>query len=156
MVFEHLMPQDCSQVVPTSKKASLNKNNKTMENKGIITRLSKLTVKETIDKLEQILKQKNITIYLRIDQQAEVAKAGIKLNAIDFLLFGNPQKGGQVMAENPVAAIDLPLKVLAWEDSAHQTWVTYNEAAFIQQRFSLSEEAISLIGIDQIITALLS
>ena len=60
------------------------------------------------------------------------------------------------MAENPVAAIDLPLKVLAWEDAVHQTWVTYNEAAFIQQRFSLSEEAISLIGIDQMITALLS
>jgi len=123
---------------------------------GFITRLSKLTVEETIDKLEQILKQKNVTIYLRIDQQAEAAKAGFQLNAIEFLLFGNPQKGGQVMAENPVAAIDLPLKVLAREDAAHQTWVTYNEAAFIQQRFSLSEEAIRLIGIDQMITALLS
>jgi uncharacterized protein (DUF302 family) len=150
------MRHDCGHVVPIDKKVFSNKNNNTMENKGIITRLSKLTVKAIIDNLEEILKQKNIPIYLRIDQQAEAAKAGIKLNAIEFLLFGNPQKGGKVMAENPVAAIDLPLKVLAWEDSAHQTWVTYNDAAFIQQRFSLSEEAISLIGIDQMITALLS
>ncbi|HEY5327982.1 MAG TPA: hypothetical protein VIJ27_13345, partial [Mucilaginibacter sp.] len=65
------MPHDCGQAVQIAKKAFSNKNNKTMENKGISTRLSKLTVKETIDKLEQILKQKNITIYLRIDQQAE-------------------------------------------------------------------------------------
>ncbi|MET4080634.1 uncharacterized protein (DUF302 family) [Pedobacter sp. UYP30] len=127
-----------------------------MENNGIITRLSKLTVKETIDKLEAILKQKNITIYLRINQQAEAVKAGIKLDAIEFLLFGNPQKGGQVMAEKPEAAIDLPLKVLAWEDSVHKTWVTYNEANFIQQRFSLSEESARLIALDQMITALLS
>jgi len=126
-----------------------------MENKGIVTRLSKFTVKDTADKLEALLQQKNITVYLRINQQEEAAKAGIKLNGLEFLMFGNPQKGGQVMAIKPEAALDLPLKALVWEDEQHQTWVTYNETTVIQQRFSLSDEIANLTAIDQLITALL-
>ena len=127
-----------------------------MENTGRVTRLSKFTVKETADKLEALLKQKSITVYLRINQQEEAAKAGIKLNKLEFLMFGNPQKGGQVMAVNPEAALDLPLKALIWEDAQQKTWVTYNEPTVIQQRFSLSEEVANLTSIDQLITALLS
>jgi uncharacterized protein (DUF302 family) len=126
-----------------------------MNNNNTITRPSQFTVKETMDKLEAILKQKSITVYARIDQQAEAAKAGIKLHGLEFLLFGNPQKGGLVMAENPEAALDLPLKVLVWEDQGHTVWVTYNNTEGIMQRFSLKAETAQLINIDPLIMALL-
>jgi len=120
-----------------------------------IIRQSPFSVKETIDRLASLLEQKGITIYARIDQQAEAARSGITLNALEFLLFGNPQRGGQVMAENPAAALDLPLKVLAWEDEQHISWVTYNEADYIRQRYSLSEVTARLLDVDPLITALL-
>jgi uncharacterized protein (DUF302 family) len=126
-----------------------------MDNQGKITRRSSLTVKEIIDELEKMLVQKGITVYVRIDQQVEAAKAGITLNGLEFLLFGDPAKGGRVMADNPEAALDLPLKVLAWEDAQQQTWVTYNDTAYIRQRFGLSAETAGLINVDPLITALL-
>jgi uncharacterized protein (DUF302 family) len=126
-----------------------------MDNQGKITKRSGLPVKQTMDKLEKMLVLKGITIYVRIDQQVEVAKAGITLNALEFLLFGDPAKGGRVMAANPEAALDLPLKVLAWEDAQQQTWLTYNDPAYIRQRFGLSAETAELINIDPLITALL-
>jgi uncharacterized protein (DUF302 family) len=126
-----------------------------MNTNGRITRQSPFSVKETIDRLAVLLQQKGITIYARIDQQAEAARAGLILNALEFLLFGNPQRGGQIMAENPAAALDLPLKIIAWEDAQHATWVSYNEADYIRQRYSLGEAATGLIDIDPLIISLL-
>lgn len=126
-----------------------------MEAQGIISKQSKLSVKDTTDKFEEILKQKGITIYARINQQAEAAKAAITLNAIEFLLFGTPGKGGHVMAENPKAALDLPLKLLVWEDAQHQTWISYNDPNELTKRFSLTEQTTQLISIDPLITLLL-
>lgn len=120
-----------------------------------IIKQSPFSVKGTIDRLVELLKQKGITIYARIDQQAEAARAGITLRPLEFLLFGNPQRGGQVMVENPAAALDLPLKVLAWEDDEHRTWVTYNKPDFIRQRYSLSEATAALIDIDPLVSSLL-
>jgi len=130
-------------------------NNRQMETKNIISKKSRLGVKETTDKFEGILTQKGITIYARINQQAEAAKAGIALKAIKFLLFGNPGKGGQVMAENPEAALDLPLKLLVWEDAQNQTWVSYNDPASLIERFSLAGQTAKLIDIEPLVTLLL-
>ena len=130
-------------------------NNRQMETKNIISKKSRLGVKETTDKFEGILTQKGITIYARINQQAEAAKAGIALKAIEFLLFGNPGKGGQVMAENPEAALDLPLKLLVWEDAQNQTWVSYNDPASLIERFSLAGQTAKLTDIEPLVTLLL-
>jgi uncharacterized protein (DUF302 family) len=126
-----------------------------MKINGSIIQKSPFSVKETIEGLAALLRQKGITIYARIDQQAEAARSGIKLGALEFLLFGHPQRGGQVMTENPAAALDLPLKVIAWEDAERIAWVAYNEADYIRQRYSLSEAAAQLIDIEPIMTALL-
>ena len=130
-------------------------NNRQMETKNIISKKSRLGVKETTDKFEGILTQKGITIYARINQQAEAAKAGIALKAIEFLPFGNPGKGGQVMAENPEAALDLPLKLLVWVDAQNQTWVSYNDPASLIERFSLAEQTAKLTDIEPLVTLLL-
>ena len=105
--------------------------------RGLIIRSSHYTVKETIDRLQAILLQKGVTIYTRIDQQEELAKTGQHIPPLEFLLFGNPKAGGPIMAVHPAAAIDLPLKVVAWEDDAKQVRIAYNEAQYIQERFAL-------------------
>ena len=85
-----------------------------MNPKGIITKPSPYPVKETIDLLQAFLQQHGATIYARIDQQAELQKAGINIPPLEFIMFGNPKAGGPFMFENPVVALDLPLKVIAW------------------------------------------
>ncbi|MBS1522484.1 MAG: DUF302 domain-containing protein [Bacteroidetes bacterium] len=126
-----------------------------MDNKGVIIRQSSYGVKDTIDRLENALKQKNITIYARIDQQAEALKGGIKLPALEFLLFGNPAGGGFVMEFDPKAALDLPLKVIAWDDDQNKTWVAYNDPAYIQARYGLSNQLTALLDIDPVVTTVL-
>ena len=123
---------------------------------NIIIRPSILPVRQTIDKLETFLRQQGVTIYARIDQQAEAAKAGITLQSLEFLLFGNPQKGGSLMAAEPMAALDLPLKVIAWEDSHKKVYVAYNQADYIGSRYHLSKDLSKLIDIDPVIAKVLS
>lgn len=126
-----------------------------MKNNGVIIRRSLLPVKETIDKLSEALSKNGVTIYTRINQQAEAAKAGIKLNPLEFILFGNPKRGGEVMKENPVAALDLPLKIIAWQDDELKTWVYYNDAVYLQSRFMLSNEVTELIDMDPVVIRVL-
>jgi len=126
-----------------------------MNAKGIIIRQSNYEVKESIDRLENALKQKSITIYARIDQQAEALKGGIKLLPLEFLLFGNPARGGFVMEFDPKTALDLPLKVIAWKDDQNKTWVAYNDPAYIRERYGLSDQLTALLDIDSVVTAVL-
>ncbi|MEO3407687.1 DUF302 domain-containing protein [Mucilaginibacter sp. CAU 1740] len=126
-----------------------------MKNNGIIIRQSQLPVRETLDKIADVLSKNGATIYVRINQQAEAAEAGIQLNHLEFILFGNPKRGGLVMKENPVAALDLPLKIMAWQDDENKTWVYYNAADYLQTRFSLSAEATALVDIDALVTKIL-
>jgi uncharacterized protein (DUF302 family) len=93
-----------------------------MKTAGIIRQLVIYSVKETIDKLQALIEMNGATIYARIDQQAELKKAGIVIHPLEFLLFGNPVAGGRLMLENPVVALDLPLKIIAWEDDKQQVW----------------------------------
>jgi uncharacterized protein (DUF302 family) len=123
-----------------------------MNPEGVITRESKYSVKETIDRLQAFLEQHGATIYARINQQAEVQKAGLNLSPLEFLLFGNPKAGGVLMAENPLVALDLPLKVIAWEDAQKKVWISYNEDAYIEKRYALSHTENSPINLDPLIS----
>lgn len=123
-----------------------------MNPEGVITRESKYSVKETIDRLQAFLEQHGATIYARINQQAEVQKAGLSLSPLEFLLFGNPKAGGVLMAENPLVALDLPLKVIAWEDAQKKVWISYNEGAYIEKRYALSHTENSPINLDPLIS----
>ena len=126
-----------------------------MDIKGITIRSSRYTVKETIDRIQSFLQQKGVTIYVRIDQQAEANAAGQNLLPLEFILFGNPKAGGPVMAANPVAALDLPLKIIAWEDYEQKVWVAYNDTAYIKERFSLTDALIAPLNLDPVIENIL-
>jgi uncharacterized protein (DUF302 family) len=126
-----------------------------MDIKGIIVRSGKHNVKETIDRLQAHLLQKGVTIYARIDQQSEANKAGYKLLPLEFLLFGNPKAGGAVMTENPLSALDLPLKVIAWQDEQNNTWIAFNDGQYLKERYSLSPAAVAPLDLTLLIEQVL-
>ena len=126
-----------------------------MKAKGVIVQPIKFAPKDAIDLLEKFFRQNGITIYARIDQQAEAANNGTKIKPLVFLLFGNPAKGGPVMVENPLAALDLPLKVIAWQDEKLNNYIAFNDINYLASRYSLSNSAAQLIDIGAVILKIL-
>ncbi len=114
---------------------------------GIISQPSPYAVPETIDRLAAVLQAKSITIFARIDQQAEAEKVGLSLRPTQLLLFGNPKAGTPLMVAEPTIALDLPLKALAWEAADGKIWLSYNDPIYLQQRFSLSDELVKNIAV---------
>ena len=115
--------------------------------RGVVSKPSAHSVEETVDRLEAVLREKNIHIFVRIDQRAEAEKAGIEMPAMELLIFGNPKGGTPLMLAEPTIGIDLPLKALAWEDRDGKVWLSYNAPEYLQDRFSISEDLIKNISI---------
>ncbi|WP_257236780.1 DUF302 domain-containing protein [Nostoc sp. 'Peltigera malacea cyanobiont' DB3992] len=130
-----------TQFLSCKKSTAMNANN------GIINQISPYAVSATIDRLEAILQAKGITVFARIDQQAEAEKVELSLPPTQLLLFGNPKAGTPLMVAEPTIALDLPLKVLAWEATDGKVWVSYNDPNYLKQRFSLSDELVKNIAI---------
>ena len=116
-------------------------------NNGIITQPSLYSVTETIDRLEAMLQAKGITIFVRIDQRAEAKKVGLSLRPTQLLLFGNPEAGTPLMVAEPTIALDLPLKILAWEAADGEVWLSYNDPDYLKQRYSLCDELVKNIAV---------
>ena len=121
-------------------------------NSGIITLPGLASVNETMGALEKALTAHGISIYARIDQQAEAEKAGMNLKPLRLLIFGNPKGGIPLMNANPLCGLDLPLKVLVWQDDEKKIWVSYNSFPYLQNRFDLPADLIQKIsGTEKII-----
>jgi uncharacterized protein (DUF302 family) len=114
---------------------------------GIISQSSPYSVTETIDRLVAVLQAKSITIFARIDQKVEAEKVGLSLLPTQLLLFGNPQAGTPLMVAEPTIALDLPLKVVAWEAADGKVWLSYNDPNYLQQRYSISDELVKNINV---------
>jgi len=115
--------------------------------KGIIDTPSHHSVDETVEKLKGILQAKGITLFALVDHSGEAAKAGMKMRPTQLLIFGNPKAGTPVMLAAPSSAIDLPLKILNWEDAEENVWVTYNSPEYLQKRHSLPPDLLQNIGV---------
>jgi uncharacterized protein (DUF302 family) len=119
---------------------------------GLITHASPYSVPETLDRLEAILRAKNITVFARIDHSGEAAKAGLTMPPTQLLIFGNPQGGTPIMVAAPLAAIDLPLKALAWQDASGKVWLSINDPHYLQNRYDLSDDVLKpIIGLEGLI-----
>lgn len=116
-------------------------------NNGIISLTSPYSVTETIDRLVVILQTKGINIFARIDQKAEAEKVGLMMPPTQLLLFGNPKAGTPLMVAEPMIALDLPLKVLAWESASGEVWLSYNDTDYLKRRFSLTDELVKNIAV---------
>ena len=113
---------------------------------GIISKKSNYSVPQTLDRLEALLQTKGIKIFARVDHSGEAEKAGLKMPPTQLLIFGNPRGGTPVMLAAPTAAIDLPLKALAWQDGDGQVWLSYNDIAYLQRRFGLTIDDVKTIA----------
>lgn len=113
---------------------------------GLITLPSPHTVPETLDRLESLLRAKNIKVFARVDHSGEAEKAGLHMPPTQLLIFGNPKGGTPIMLAAPLSAIDLPLKALAWQDAEGKVWLTYNDPQYLKARFSLPDELLAPIS----------
>jgi uncharacterized protein (DUF302 family) len=109
---------------------------------GVISVPSPYPVPETLDRVETALRAKGVKIFARIDHRAEAVSVGLDMPPTQLLLFGNPKGGTPAMLAVPTAAIDLPLKALAWQDHDGKVWLSYNDPAYLQRRFGLSDDVV--------------
>jgi uncharacterized protein (DUF302 family) len=98
---------------------------------GLVELMSNYSVDETLQRLQNILQVKNITIFALIDHSGEAAKAGMTMPPTKVLIFGNPRAGTPLMLASPTVAIDLPLKILIREDEAGRVLVSYNSVPYL-------------------------
>jgi len=114
---------------------------------GIIDVASHHSVAETLARLQSILQEKGITVFALIDHSGEAEKAGLKMRPTQLLIFGSPKGGTPLMVAAPRLAIDLPLKVLAWQDEQGQVWLSYNSPEYLQQRHAFPMELMKNIAV---------
>ena len=105
---------------------------------GLTTIPSSFGSAETTNRIENAVREKGLTIFSRIDHAAAAADVGLPLRPTTLLIFGNARGGTPLMQSGQTAGIDLPLKVLVWEDAANKTWISYNEASWIAKRHGLT------------------
>jgi uncharacterized protein (DUF302 family) len=106
-------------------------------NNGIVNKPSHHSVDETLAKLQTILQAKGIAVFALVDHSGEAAKVGMKMRPTKLLIFGNPKGGTPLMLAAPTIAIDLPLKILIWEDDQGRVWVSYNTPEYLAERHDL-------------------
>jgi len=114
---------------------------------GLVDIPSSRSVNETVEKLKGILQAKSITLFVLVDHSGEAEKAGMKMRLTKLFIFGSPKAGTPVMLAAPSSAIDLPLKILIWEDARGKAWVTYNSPAFLQKPHGIPLELLPSISV---------
>jgi uncharacterized protein (DUF302 family) len=105
---------------------------------GIISVKSSHEVKATADRLENTLKQKGMTVFVRINHAEGAQKVGKKLRPTELVVFGNPKVGTPLMQCSQSTAIDLPQKALIWEDDQGQVWLSYNDPNYLVERHGIT------------------
>ncbi len=119
----------------------------TQTSNGIIDRPSVHSVDQTVEKLKGILQSKGVTLFALVDHSGEAAKVGMKMLPTKLLIFGSPKAGTPLMLAAPSIAIDLPLKILVWEDAAGKVWVSYNSPEYLKTRHGLPPELLANIAV---------
>jgi uncharacterized protein (DUF302 family) len=120
---------------------------------GIVSKPSNHSVEQTVEKLTNILKSKGVVLFALIDHSGEAEKVGLKMPATKLVIFGNPKAGTLLMLAAPSTAIDLPLKILIWEDGQGKVWLSYNSPEYLKQRHGLPQELMQNITIIEMLAS---
>jgi uncharacterized protein (DUF302 family) len=120
---------------------------------GIVDIPSNHSVEETVGRVKGILQAKGVTLFALIDHSGEAEKIGMKMRPTKLLIFGNPEGGTPLMQAVPSCAIDLPLKLLVWEDANQKVWISYNSLAYLKERHGLPDELMSNIAAVEMLAA---
>ena len=116
-------------------------------NKGIIDKPSNHSVEQTVDRLKNILQSKGVTLFALVDHSGEAEKVGMKMPPTKLLIFGSPKAGTPLMLAAPSSAIDLPLKILVWEDAQGKVWLSYNSPEYLQKRHGFPQDLVPNIAV---------
>jgi uncharacterized protein (DUF302 family) len=114
---------------------------------GIVTIPSHQSVDQTVEKFEKLLQAKEVKLFTLVDHSGEAEKAGMQMRPTKLLIFGNPKAGTPLMIASPRIAIDLPLKILVWEDDGGKGWISYNSPSYLQARHGLPQELVQNIAV---------
>ncbi|MGB8579468.1 MAG: DUF302 domain-containing protein [Candidatus Sulfotelmatobacter sp.] len=117
-----------------------------MQSNGLTRVASPRSVEETVERLESVLKERNLQLFALIDHSGEAEKVGLKMRPTKLLIFGSPKGGTPVMVAAPTIAIDLPLKALISEDESGKVWITYNSPEYLQQRHAVPQDLVKNIS----------
>jgi len=120
---------------------------------GVVSRRSLYPVDETVDRLKNVLSDRGVRLFALVDHSGEAGKAGMHMPATKLLIFGNPAAGTPVMLAAPGIAIDLPLKILVWEDGEGHVWLSWNSAEYLRQRHGVPEELVKNLGVAEALAA---
>jgi len=121
--------------------------------KGIVSIPSNHSVDETVDRLKNILQSKGVTLFAVIDHSGEAEKVGMKMPPTKLLIFGSPKAGTPLMLATPSIAIDLPLKILVWQDAQGKVWLSYNSPEYLKDRHGLPADLLPNIAVVQMLAA---
>jgi uncharacterized protein (DUF302 family) len=114
-----------------------------MDDAGLLTVESAFPVSETVDRLAAAAEAAGMRVFARVDHAAGAAEVGMALRPTELLLVGNPRGGTPLMQDRQTAGLDLPLRVLAWEDAGGRVWVTTNDTAWLAARHGLGEASVA-------------
>jgi uncharacterized protein (DUF302 family) len=115
---------------------------------SVVTKPSPRSVSDTVQRLAELAVSKGMKVFAVIDHSGEAQAKGLELRDTKVVIFGSPEAGTAVMVSAPLAALDLPLKVLVWADG-DQTKISYTAPATLAARYGLSDAMASrLAGID--------
>jgi uncharacterized protein (DUF302 family) len=114
---------------------------------GIIDLPSRHSVDGTVTRLEELLQSKGVPIFALIDHSGEAAKVGMTMPPTKLVIFGNPKAGTPVMLAAPSAALDLPLKILVWQDGGGMVWISYNGLDYLRERHGVPQDLIANLAV---------
>jgi uncharacterized protein (DUF302 family) len=104
---------------------------------GVVTKLSGKSVADTVDRLTRLIEERGFTLFRVIDHSGTAERVGVQMPEMKLVMFGKPTVGASVMLASPLAGLDLPLKVLVWEDRNGAVSVSYNSPVFLGERYHI-------------------
>jgi uncharacterized protein (DUF302 family) len=121
---------------------------------GVVTVSTHRSVEQAADKLASLIVAKHIVLFTRINFAADAQSAGLAMLPAQLIVFGSPRAGTPLMQAVPTAALDLPLKVLVWQDGDGRVWLSYNATDYLRARHDLPEELMKAIdGVSALVQA---
>ena len=123
---------------------------------GLVKKLSAHSVQTTMDSLENLVRNKGLTVFARIDHAAGAAEVGEEMLPTQLLMFGNPAIGTNLMTSQRTVGVDLPIKVLIWEEPDGKVWIAYNDPAYLAERHGIDDRDAVLEKMGRAVNGLVS
>ena len=120
---------------------------------GIITIPANHSVDQAVEKLKDILQAKGVALFALVDHSGEAEKVGLKMPPTKLVIFGSPRAGTPLMLAARSIAIDLPLKILIWEDARGKVWVSYNAPSYLRERHGIPQDLLQNIAVVEALAA---